>query len=519
VGTQAGEAARAYHEATKHSEESLRRTAHSLDFDNQPIPFKIYPTLEPLLLAREWSPLEVPALEALSLRIGNAGSASRRERIPELASLARVLYLSAGITKRKHYPGGEMYFRAAPNTGALYHIDLYVVCGELSDLAAGVYHFGPHDFGLRRLRGGDHRAVLVEASGGEPSLARAPVILVSTSTYWRNAWKYQARAYRHCFWDAGTLHANLLAAATDEQLPARVVTGFADRPVEQLLSLDAAREGALTLVALGTAEPPPPAPAPAPLQDLALDTAPLSRSEVDYPAIREMHGASSLATGAEAAAWREIPCRRPSPAARGRSFPADPLAAGSLPVESLESVIRRRGSTRAFERGASLSLAELATALERAAAPLPTDFGAPPSAAQTDIYLIVHAVEGMPAGAYCYSREHGALELLRTGDFRDVAGRLGLFQQLPADAAVNVYWLTDLDAVLEARGDRGYRAVQLEGGIRGGLMYLAAYALRFGATGLTFLDDEVIDFFSPHARGKSVMFLTALGRSVRRQRR
>jgi hypothetical protein len=48
-------------------------------------------------------------------------------------------------------------------------------------------------------------------------------------------------------------------------------------------------------------------------------------------------------------------------------------------------------------------------------------------------------------------------------------------------------------------------------------MYLAAYAQRFGATGLTFLDDEVIDFFSPHARGKDVMFLIALGKSVRRR--
>ena len=52
-------------------------------------------------------------------------------------------------------------------------------------------------------------------------------------------------------------------------------------------------------------------------------------------------------------------------------------------------------------------------------------------------------------------------------------------------------------------------------GIVGGRLYLAAYALRFGATGLTFLDDEVTEFFSPHAEGKSVMFLTALGRTAR----
>jgi hypothetical protein len=40
---------------------------------------------------------------------------------------------------------------------------------------------------------------------------------------------------------------------------------------------------------------------------------------------------------------------------------------------------------------------------------------------------------------------------------------------------------------------------------------LAYHELGFGATGLTFFDDEVTDFFSPLAAGKSVMFLTALG--------
>jgi hypothetical protein len=43
-------------------------------------------------------------------------------------------------------------------------------------------------------------------------------------------------------------------------------------------------------------------------------------------------------------------------------------------------------------------------------------------------------------------------------------------------------------------------------------LYLAAYAQRLGASGLTFFDDDVTQFFSPHAESKSVMFLVALGR-------
>ena len=48
------------------------------------------------------------------------------------------------------------------------------------------------------------------------------------------------------------------------------------------------------------------------------------------------------------------------------------------------------------------------------------------------------------------------------------------------------------------------------GEITGGRIDLAAYVQRFGATGLTYLDDKVTEFFSPHAAGKSVMLLAAL---------
>ena len=101
------------------------------------------------------------------------------------------------------------------------------------------------------------------------------------------------------------------------------------------------------------------------------------------------------------------------------------------------------------------------------------------------------------------------------GVFRREARYLGLEQDLPGDASAAVFFLADLNAVLERWGNRGYRAVQLEAGILGGRLYLSAYAQRLGATGLTFYDDDVTAFFSPHAQGKSAIFLMALGRGVK----
>jgi nitroreductase len=83
---------------------------------------------------------------------------------------------------------------------------------------------------------------------------------------------------------------------------------------------------------------------------------------------------------------------------------------------------------------------------------------------------------------------------------------------------VDVFFLADLQPILERFGNRGYRATQLEAGIVGGKFYLASYALGLGASGLTFYDDDVTAFFSPHAEGKSAIFLVALGVPAKRRR-
>ena len=506
------EAALRYHESTKHSEESLRANVHFLDGQNKPLPFKIYRDVESVLLSRDPKVLDCQTpttLEAIAMPVSKVSSANGGEIIPNLDTLSQVLFLAAGITKQKRYPGGEVYFRAYPNTGALHHVDLYLVTQDLPDLPAGVYLFGPHDFALHRLRSGDYRGLLVEASGAHSGIARAPLILVSASTYWRNAWKYQARAYRHCFWDGGTLHANLLAIAAAKALQPKIVMGFSDTVVEVLLGLDPAREGALTLVTLGQSNQA--LPASPPLRGLKLETVPLSRTEVDYPAIRDMHAASSLASSDEVKVWRGSMPQGEAVPAGGPIQPLRPIADAELPQGSLASVIRRRGSTRAFDRARSISFEELSTVLDRATRGIPADFIEPADATLLELYLIVNAVDDLVPGTYYYRRADRALELLAAGDFRQESGRLGLSQQLPADAAVNVYCLSSLLPILKRFGNRGYRAAQLEGGITGGRMYLATYAQHFGATGLTFFDDEVIEFFSPHAAGKEVMFLTALG--------
>jgi SagB-type dehydrogenase family enzyme len=506
------QAAWKYHDVTKHSHWSIRNNPHILDWANRPQPFKIYPNIEPLPLPQDVPQTGVAALSAISELVPS----SRADSVPDLQDLARILYFSAGITKQRKYPGGEIYFRAAACTGALYEIELYVVTGDLPGLDAGVYHFNPADVSLRLLRKGNFRGNLAQATAMEPAVAHAPATIICTGTYWRNAWKYQARTYRHFGWDNGTLLANMLAVSTASGLPAEIVLGFVDAEVNRLLDLDTRREVSLCLVPIGrTSESSLPAPREAPA--LGLETIPLSQHEVEYPAMLEMHDASSLESVEEVKQWRAKRLVVPPSALAGETVRLPRLPEEEQPKDTIEQVILRRGSTRKFDKAASTTLAQLSTILDYSTRGLPADFLEPRGAQLNDLYLIVHSVQGLNPGAYFFGREQNTLELLKAGEFRSEAHHLGLEQDLPADACVDILFLADLKSILERYGNRGYRAVQLEAGAIGGRIYLAAYAQHLGATGLTFFDDDVVNFFSPHAKDKSAIFLLALGKPLKQK--
>ncbi len=498
-GNRHSEAARRYHDATMHSPRSVRSSGHGLDWDTKPEPFKIYPGLPVVALPRDFP---VPVEDALAAISGEPGATARLN----LETLAALLFFSAGVTKRQVYPGGgTLYFRAAPSTGALYQTEVYVVAADVAGLEPGVYHFSPGDFALRRLREGDFRGALAIAAADE-DLAERPATLILSAIYWRNTWKYQARGYRHLFWDSGSMLSNLLAAATALDLPARVVTGFVDLEVNGLLALDAEKEGALVLAPVGgQGRAAPVAPVIAAIEP---EVIPLSSSEVDYPLLKDAYANSALDGESLVLAWREGARERRRPPTAGAlvTLPAPRPSAG----RTLAETIMARGSTRQFS-GAAIGADLLSTALWHATRGWTADV---PSGL-VDLYLTVHAVEGLEPGAYAYHPESHALEQIKRGDFREQSAYLCLEQPLGGTSSATIFFLAGLDPLLESYGNRGYRLANLEAGLYGGRLYLCAYAQHFGATGLTFYDRDVVDFFSPHALGKDAIFVTALGRSVK----
>ena len=503
------DAARRYHEVTKHSYTSVRSDPHALDWENRPLAYKIYPAAGSIALPRELDLSPLPATVAIAGGIDESATAVEDKPF-DLETITRILFCADGLTRSKSVGGEAYHLRAAASAGALYPIEIYLAATDVAELTPGLYHFSPADLKLRGLRRGDWREYLAGAAAMRPALAEARAILMLSAIFWRSAWKYRARAYRYCFWDAGTILANLTAAANAEGVPVEILTAFEDAPIERLIDVDADREGVICLVALGRsrriAESPEGEAATTQttiLVPLDLDTVPLSAGEKVYDDLTKIHRASRLESIGEVRAVAEASlATEPMPSASESIAPAVLPPADAL---GLGETILRRGSTRVFARE-SISAEELATILATARALLKVDF---PSLVES--YLIINAVDGIAAGAYYYRRGTGTFELLKAGDFRGEAGYLCLEQPLGADCSALICYMANLDRALEALGNRGYRDAHLEAGILGGRAYLAAYALGRGASGLTFYDDDTTRFLSPHAAGKSPILMVAIG--------
>ena len=387
------------------------------------------------------------------------------------------------------------------SAGNLHPVELYLICGDLQGVPAGVYHFAPLKFGLTALRVGDHRPFLGAAvPGAETALAA----VVLTGIPWRTAWKYGERSFRHLYWDAGTIVANLLSVAAAAGLGARVLSGFADADVARLVGVDGIEEFPLAVVALGhraaTALPAPVAPG-----QLDVAVAPTSAHPITFPLIVETQQDSNLEGAEDVARWR-------SAAATIGDSVAWPVSQPPAGTPGLEEVILQRGSTRLMRR-AEARAELLGWAMAAAAQAIPADVPSPGRSLLSH-YLSVHAVAGTPPGAYRWQPAGPVLQ--RAGELRSTAQWLCLDQPLGGDSAYTAFHCADLDTILAALGSRGYRVAQLEAGIAAGRLSLAAFALGYSATGLTFLDDPVSEFFDV---ADACMLVTAVGIPAYRNRR
>jgi SagB-type dehydrogenase family enzyme len=377
-------------------------------------------------------PRDLPATTATATAV-LAGTAAAAPAALDLPQLSRLLYLSAGVVRTAARPYGAFLFRAAGSAGGRFPLELYVAVPGAAALPAGVHWYDPRDHALVRV--------------GPAPRGDAPAV-VATGVPWRTGWRYRERGYRHVYWDAGTMLAQLLAAADSAGLSATLRTRFPDAAVGALVGADGVHEWPVAVVALGDGTPAIDATGAAAAGDV--DAAP-----VEFP----------LATAAQRAGDGDAlgpPWERGAPV-------AVPLP-GSRPVEA---VVLARASQRRMDptRGlpASLLRTAMAAALRGVAVPH---------------RVVVHDVDGLAPGVY---RWPDLSAPVRPGALRDELYRVCLRQGLGHDAAFVAIAATDVGAL----DDRSYREAQLAAGLVEGRLHLLAYDLGAGASGMTFVDSEV----------------------------
>jgi SagB-type dehydrogenase family enzyme len=489
----------AYHQATKHTYQSVRTNARYLDWHNQPNLFRGYEGVPAILLPPATSFPSTgtfAAIAGLSEEMNQPGaspSGSCENTQLDLAWLSRFLWHSMAVSSWKKVPGdGARYsLRVNPSSGNLHPTETYVAVRAFAGLEDGLYHYRADQHSLELRSGGgwtQHLAGSLEISWASNS----PLIIGLTSIFWREAWKYGERAYRYCCHDLGHAMMSLLLAARALGLPGGAVAHFCDLRLARELGLAENDEAPMAFLVF------PPVDnsieiSLAPEQPLAGVPNELSAEEVRYPLLLGIHAATVLPAPAGPLPRVFVPGQG---AAGHAPLPAPPRDA------SLGSTVRRRRSALDFdasappmERGELDQLLDFATRGWRA--DWRGNFGGDsmPGDGGTDfvaLYLYVHRVRDCEPGVYRWDQAGRKLEQLHRGDVRRVAAYLSLEQSLAGNSCFTVSMIADLGEAARVFGNRGYRYVHFEAGAIGQRLYVGAEALGWNATGIgAFYDDDV----------------------------
>jgi SagB-type dehydrogenase family enzyme len=170
---------------------------------------------------------------------------ARRRTIRELAphplteaEIGQLLWAAQGITH-------DEVRRAAPSASSLFPLEVYIAT------QAGLAHYLPGPHALEQVSSVDLRPALQAATGEQPFMATAPLIVVICAVADRLVGRHgPERAVRYAAFEAGHAGQNLLLQAVALDLGSVPVGSFRDDEISRLLELPA-DEAPLYLFAVG----------------------------------------------------------------------------------------------------------------------------------------------------------------------------------------------------------------------------------------------------------------------------
>lgn len=492
---------RAYHARTMHRLDRYAPGPETLDWTEQPNPFREFTGSPRLLLPLPGHQLGPSFADLHDMREGRCHPLT-------LESVASLLELSLALSAWKEQGPDRWAVRCNPSSGNLHPTEAYVLGRGVRGLADGLYHYVSRDHALER------RCRLQWPQ--EPRKTGGLWIGLS-SVHWREAWKYGERAFRYCQLDLGHAIGALRYAAAALGWSVQVVRSCGSHRLATLLGLDRAGDFAGAEreepdVLLAVIRDPAPVRSrreaalgvPDPVasewtgQANVLDPHPMYR----WPVIEQVAAASSAGPGPD------------KEAAENSHWPYPYLSPqGTMPAVQ---IIRGRRSAQQFDRKYTMDPGSffhlLDSLLPRPA--LPWDIWS--YTARIHPLIFVHRVEGLAPGLYVLPRRphidrtlrgalskdflwrrveiapaHMAVHQLVLGDLRQTARMLNCHQALACDACVSLIMLAEFDSPI-AEDPWRYRQLHWEAGLLGHCLYLEAEALGLRGTGIGCFFDAAV---------------------------
>ena len=208
-------------------------------------------------------PLELAATSPLDqLLVGRVTCRNfDRERSLTLEQFSTVMHRAWGAHAVDQYaPGVTLLKKGVPSAGGLHPTEAYLLVQRVEGLDPGLYHYHPVDHALEPLRAfnpAEAAALARRFVAAQAYFVDVPVMVIPTSRFRRNFWKYRnhAKAYRALILDVGHLSQTMYLAATELGLAAFITAAINEVDIEQAFGLDPLEEGPLAVCGFGLRAP------------------------------------------------------------------------------------------------------------------------------------------------------------------------------------------------------------------------------------------------------------------------
>jgi SagB-type dehydrogenase family enzyme len=165
-----------------------------------------------------------------------------------LKQVAALLWSTQGVLEF----GYGYSFRTAPSAGARHPLETYLVFNRVENQSPGLYRYATLEHNLVQLSNDQAISkLLAEACLGQDIFKSCAVAFVWTAVIQRSRWKYQQRAYRYIYLDAGHVCQNLYLCCEALGLGCCAIAAFDDDAVNKLLDIDGKEEFVIYLATVG----------------------------------------------------------------------------------------------------------------------------------------------------------------------------------------------------------------------------------------------------------------------------